>query len=490
MSRLHITYALLIGFVVVSVAGGAQQGPPPASVNRKADEVLIQFTTDATEADKADARESVSGRRQKLLRRKGERGELELTELQRGIPVDNAVALLSRHPAVVFAEPNWIYTHQATSNDPSYVSGALWGMLGAATTPTNRFGTGAGSAWAAGYTGSAASIVAVVDEGIDYSHPDLATNIWTNPYDPPDGIDNDGNGYVDDVHGWDFFNNDSTVFDGNSRNDVDAHGTHVSGTIGAAGGNGLGVVGVNWSVKIISAKFLGPLGGTLADAIKAIDYVTDLKLRHHVNLVATNNSWSGGGYSQALHEAIIRAAKADILFIAAAGNFGINNDTAVVYPANLSTLVGTSGATPASYDAIIAVAAIDSAGAKATFSDYGAINVDLGAPGVNVLSTLPGNTYGSYSGTSMATPHVTGAGALYAAMHPGVVATDLKTAILASAQNTPTTSLAGLTVTGGRLNIAWWVGGTAPDPPPPPPPPPVCGPKGCVVSQPPCGKLC
>lgn len=226
-----------------------------------------------------------------------------------------------------FAEPNWIYHHQATSNDPGYTGGSLWGMYGDTTSPVNAFGSQAGELWSLNNVGNRNVIVGVIDEGIDLNHPDLAANIWTNPLDLPDGLDNDGNGYIDDVHGWDFFNNDSSIYDGTpGDNTTDSHGTHVSGTIGALGGNAQGVAGINWQVGIISGKFLGANGGTTADAVRAVDYFTDLKTRRAVNIVALNNSWGGGGYSQALHDAIIRAAKAQILFIAAAGNNGANND--------------------------------------------------------------------------------------------------------------------------------------------------------------------
>ena len=149
-------------------------------------------------------------------------------------------------------------------------------------------------------------------------HEDLAANIWTNPYDAADGVDNDGNGYVDDVRGWDFDGNSNNITFGGATDD---HGTHVAGTIAGVGGNGKGVAGVCWSgVKLISGKFLGRSGGTTANAIKAVDYFTDLKTRHGLNIVATNNSWGGGGFSQALQDAIGRANTANILFIAAAGN--------------------------------------------------------------------------------------------------------------------------------------------------------------------------
>lgn len=278
-----------------------------------------------------------------------------------------------------------------------------------------------------------------------HTHADLTGNIWHNPFESVDGLDNDGNGYVDDVHGWDFAGNDNTVYDGGSG---DKHGTHVAGTIGAAGGNGIGVAGVAWNVTIISAKFLGKNGGTTANAIKAVNYVTDLKTRHGLNIVATNNSWGGGGFSQSLLDAINRGGAADILFVAAAGNggrdgVGDNNDTTAHYPSSYAS------------EHVIAVAAIDKAGNKAGFSNYGVTSVDLGAPGVSITSTLPGkagsSAYGAYSGTSMATPHVTGAVALYAASNPSATAGEIKGAIL---QGTVATgSLSGKTVTGGRLNV-------------------------------------
>jgi subtilisin family serine protease len=335
---------------------------------------------------------------------------------------------------IEYAEPNYVYTHDAVSNDPYFTNNSLWGMNG-------TYGCNANTAWGNGHTGSSTVFVGVIDEGAMYDHEDLSANFWTNPFDPVDGVDNDHNGYIDDVHGWDFYENNNSTYDGSG----DDHGTHVSGTIGAVGGNGKGVAGVNWSVTIISAKFLGPSGGTTADAIEAVDYITDLKTRHSLNIVATNNSWGGGGFSQALKNAIDRANAANILFVAAAGNGNqagraINTDSKPQYPASYTSVN------------IIAVAAIDKTGAKATWSNYGAASVDLGAPGVSVYSTLPNNAYGSYSGTSMATPHVTGAAALYASTHANSTAAQIKNAILSS--TTPTPSLAGKCVTGGRLNVS------------------------------------
>ena len=158
---------------------------------------------------------------------------------------------------------------------------------------SNPYGSQAETAWAAGHIGSRSVCIGIVDQGVDFSHPDLIDNAWVNPYDPVDGIDNDGNGYIDDLRGWDFVHDDNTVFDAGG----DDHGTHVAGTIGASGGNSLGVAGVSWAVSLIAAKFLGADGGTTADAIRAIDYLTDLKLRHGIRLVASNNFWGGSAVS-------------------------------------------------------------------------------------------------------------------------------------------------------------------------------------------------
>lgn len=422
-------------------------------------ELLVQFApgweSSAAPLHLSQGNEVVESIRTVAMKRESAPG-LDRVRLSPQQDVFAAAEYYKQQPGVLFAEPNWIVTKAAISNDTSYSSGQLWGMysndsdtpIGPSGT-TNVYGSQAEKAWDTGATGASSVVVGIVDEGIDINHPDLAGNIWSNPYEVAgDGIDNDSNGYIDDIHGWDFVGNNNTVYDGSS----DDHGTHVAGTIGALGGNGIGVAGVNWDVTMISTKFLGTTGGSTSNAIKALDYLTDLKTRHGINIVASNNSWGGGGYSTALLGAILRGANAGILFVASAGNNGKNIESTPYYPASYSTLVGTASVPASNYEAVISVAALTSTGALASYSNYGATRVDIGAPGSAILSTLPGGRYGSYSGTSMAAPHVTGALALYASQYPEALAHSIRSAILNS--GVPTASLTNKTATGDRLDIA------------------------------------
>ena len=427
------------------------RGGPPEFVPG---EVIVKFRAGASATTRGAAMRAANATvgeriRTAAMARAGD--DEGITVVRTGLGVPDAIRALRESPDVEYAEPNWIYQHGAAT-DSRYTGGTLWGMYGDGTTPANQYGSQAGEAWAVGHTGAKSVYVGIIDEGIQYTHPDLDANVWKNPFDPTDGVDNDGNGYIDDIHGWDFDGSNNTIYDGGTRGSLDDHGTHVAGTIGAEANNGDGVVGVNWNVTLISGKFLGRRGGTTTNAIRAVDYFTDLKTRHGLNIVATNNSWGGGGYSQALSDAITRGGKAGILFIAAAGNGGSDqvsddNDVTANYPSNYVCAVTTT------FDCVIAVAAITSSGALASFSNYGAETVDIGAPGSGVWSTTAFNTYSSYGGTSMATPHVTGGAALYAASHPAATAADIKAAILNAAKLTPTLSLADKTVTGGRLNV-------------------------------------
>jgi subtilisin family serine protease len=414
-----------------------------------ADEMIVQYRQALSDSQKTSALGKAGAQHDQTLiaahHRADNRGELALVRLPVGASMAKAIADLESDPNVEYAEPNWVYQHAATSNDTYYTNGSLWGMYGATTSPANQYGSGAGAAWANNKTNCGSVYVGIIDEGYMYTHEDLAANAGTNPGEiAGNGTDDDGNGYVDDVYGWDFDGNNNSVFDGTS----DDHGTHVAGTIGGVGGNAKGVAGVCWSVKLINAKFLGKRGGTTANAVLAVDYMTDLKTRHGLNMVATSNSWGGGGFSQALQDAIERANSANILFIAAAGNDTYDCDS-------------SSSCYPAEYpnSNIIAVASITNTGAMSSFSSFGASTVDICAPGSSIYSSVPKSSkgqiisgYASYSGTSMATPHVSGAAALYKALNSSATAAQVKAGLMNSA--TPTASCNGKTVSGGRLNVS------------------------------------
>lgn len=338
-----------------------------------------------------------------------------------GTSMQQALAFWQSHPNVAIVTPDFELTTQSIPNDPSF--GSLWGL--------SNNGSQGGllnadiniePAWA---FGTATSIVtAVIDTGVDYTHPDLASNIWTNTDEVAgNGIDDDGNGFVDDVRGWDFVNNDSDPMDDNG------HGTHVAGTIGAVGNNGIGVTGVAWTASIMPLKFLDQSGsGSLSDAIKAIQYarVNGAKI--------INASWGGGGFSSALQSAITQFITSGGLFVAAAGNEATNNDVTPSYPAN--------------YQGVISVGASTRTDTRASFSNYGT-SVDVFAPGQSILSTLPGNRYGSLSGTSMATPQVAGALALLWGQNPTLSATTISQALINSTDNV----LRASNSTHGRINV-------------------------------------
>lgn len=332
-----------------------------------------------------------------------------------------------------YVEPNAMLWTTELSNDPSL--GQLWGMHNAGQSGgTADADIDAPEAWDIA-RGDGSVVVGVIDSGIDYKHPDLAANIWVNPAEinGKRNFDDDGNGYKDDIHGYDFINGDSNPMDDRG------HGTHVAGTIAATGNNGAGVVGVNWNAKVMALKFLGSNGsGPWSAAVEAINYVTRMKTEYAVNIKVTNNSYGGWGYSEALYDAIRRNGEAGMMFVAAAGNEGGNIDR--------------GGAYPAAFDlpSIISVAATDHNDALAPFSNYGTVNVDIAAPGVSILSTLPGSAYGSKDGTSMAAPHVAGVAALAWSYAPNASFGQVRSAILNGADAIEL--LSGKVFSGGRLN--------------------------------------
>jgi len=344
--------------------------------------------------------------------------------LAAGVQAHDAANLLRNLPGVEHVEPNQYIQITARPNDP------LFSQQWALANPTNPGADiHAVAAWDIN-TRAANIVVAVIDSGIDYTHPDLSANMWRNPGEiPNNGIDDDNNGYVDDVYGYDFGDDDADPYDDNG------HGTHVAGTIGAVGNNAIGVTGVAWNVRLMALKFLDDQGsGTEADAVRAIDYAIRMGAR------IINASWGGYGYSTILAQAISRAERAGVLFVAAAGNETNNNDTTPCYPASYPN------------SNIIAVAATDANDNLAWFSNFGPRTVHIAAPGDSILSTWPNGQYRYLDGTSMAAPHVSGAAALLWALHPDWSYRQVKDQLLQSVD--VLSSLQGKILTGGRLNLA------------------------------------
>lgn len=348
-------------------------------------------------------------------------------------PYRTLLAAWRTAPGFRYLEPNFAVSVAATfPNDPQFAQ--QWGLNNTGQSGgTPDADIDAPEAWDI-TRGDNTLVVAVIDTGVDWTHPDLAANIWTNPGEVPgDGIDNDGNGFIDDVRGWDFANDDNNPMDDHG------HGTHVAGIISAVGNNAVGVAGVNWHTKILPVKFMRANGyGELSGAIAAVNYCTALRQRG-VNLRISNNSWGGDGFSLAMRDAINAHGAAGIIFVAAAGNDNSNNDTTPFYPAT--------------YDSpnLISVLSTNNLDQRSGFSNYGAQTVHIGAPGENIYSTLRNGGYGNMSGTSMASPMVAGAAALaFAASPRDTPWQTVRDAILNGGDPLP--SLAGRTTTGRRLN--------------------------------------
>jgi subtilisin family serine protease len=417
---------LLALSAITAVVGGtdllAQRAAPRAFIDG---ELLVKFRPQVSLARRNARTSQLSAQRLKRLARVG----VDHLRLPPGLDLEAIAAQLRQDPEILAVQPNYVrsVTSVGPPNDPYWLTNEtdLWGLRKIE----------APLAWATFTWGSEDVVVADIDTGVDYNHPDLAPNMWRNPLEiPGNGIDDDGNFYVDDVFGIDTANDDGNPMDDHG------HGTHTAGTIAAAGNNGIGVTGVTWNSKIIACKFLKANGqGSDAAAVECFDYLIDLKSRG-VNIRVTSNSWGstrGSGYPQALDNVIGEAGAAGILSIFAAGNFSSNNDVTPFDPASINE------------DSIISVAASDAQDLRAGFSNYGATSVDLAAPGVSILSTFGGG-YGFLSGTSMATPHVAGVAALLFARNPGLTPIGAKQLILGNVD--PIGAWTSLVASGGRLN--------------------------------------
>lgn len=410
------------------------QGRPSTA---ESDRIIVKFRGYTDQAERASIR-----RREGIERMRG----LDLIGAEvskvNGRSITEAVRSLNRRADVEYAEPDYIRRPSGYADEPYFDQ--LWGLHNTGQTVQGYTGASDVDANALQSSvvtlGSLSTVVAVIDDGVDFSHPDLSGRRWVNPGESgtdgdgrnraTNGLDDDGNGYIDDVNGWDFYNGDNTVHDAGE----DAHGTHVAGTI-AASLNGKGVVGVAPNVKVMALKFIGPDGGSTSDAISAIGYATKKGVR------ISNNSWGGPGYSQALKDAIEASGQ---LFVVAAGNSAKNQDTS------------TDPDYPAAYDSsnILAIAAVHNEGGLSSFSNYGATGVDIAAPGEDVLSTVPtdfdSSGYRYFSGTSMATPHATGVAAAMRSVSPALAPLDLKKILMDTGKAVPAT--AGYTVTGDMVD--------------------------------------
>ncbi|MEW6126768.1 MAG: S8 family serine peptidase, partial [Acidobacteriota bacterium] len=408
----------------VSFAGWQRTTDSKSNKNYIEGELLVRFKDTAT----AQATRNVNATVGATVLHSYEHviGKWQHLKLPEGMTTDAGLATYRSFPEVEMVQPNFIYRVDVTPNDPQF--GSMYGMT-KISAPT---------AWDT-TTGGTSIIVADIDTGTDYNHQDLAANMWHNPGEiPGNNIDDDQNGFIDDDVGYDFYNNDPSPLDGHG------HGTHTSGTIAAVGNNGVGVVGVNWTTRLMSLKTHADNGdSSSAVVIAAFNYVTMMKNRG-INIRVTSNSWGGApeaaSYDQALKDAIDAAGNAGVLNVFAAGNNGSNNDSTPFYPATYNS------------PSIVSVASSDSADNRSGFSNFGLTTVDIAAPGSGILSTFPGNQYGSISGTSMATPHVAGAAVLLLTANPNLSVASLKATLMNRVDQLA--NWTNLVASGGRLNVA------------------------------------
>jgi subtilisin family serine protease len=381
-------------------------------------EVIVKFRKNSL----PDERNSFYKKAGITKRVKALRKNTELLSLPDGRGVMDAVKLYGKEPLVEYAEPNYLIKKAAIPDDAQF--SLQWGL-----TKINAPG-----AWDLS-SGSASVTVAILDTGADLEHPDLKANIWVNADEAQNGIDDDGNGYVDDIKGWNFVNSGNMPFDDNT----DGHGTHVAGIIGASGNNGIGVSGINWSVSLMILKILDKSGtGTVADEARAIEYAIENGARVINASYAFPTSCTFVLPSITEKDAIEDAMNNGILFVAAAGNGGCNADNTPFYPAGYSLRN------------IISISASNESDSLISASNYGYESVHAAAPGNHILSTFPGNAYAYLSGTSLSAPHVSGLAALMLSYRPDYDFRMLKETILSTVDKTQ--MLSGKSLSDGRIN--------------------------------------
>jgi len=429
-------FSIALGLTLVLLFPSLRQAAKAAGKRDYApSELLVKFKAGVPTYVMSDIHRGAGARVLKSFRADA---RLQQVRIPKGWAVESALAYYQSRADVQYAQPNWVY-HIANTvpNDPAFYAQWAWQNTGQ-TGGNVGADTHATAAWDKA-RGRFTVVVASIDTGVDFLHPDLRMNIWTNPGEAGancyDGIDNDANGYPDDCRGW------NIVANNNDPRDDNGHGSHTSGTIGARTNNLLAVAGANWDVQIMPVKVFDSTGsGFTSWAIEGIDYAVSSGAK------ILNNSWVAGGPDPALLEAIRRADTAHALFITSAGNAGTNNNHDATYPCNYDSILFTVNP-PTN---IICTAATDDADGLWTSSNYGANTVHLGAPGVDILSTEAFGANGYRTGTSHATAHVSGAAALLKGCKPGLSSATIKQILLDTAR--PVLSLSGITVTGGVVN--------------------------------------
>jgi subtilisin family serine protease len=438
------------GLKTATTADRAKATPKPITVKRSVDEgepeVLVKFRPTVNWADIKKLAVKNNDRVEDEI--ETVKGLVAIDDLDNADPETIARQYASMSDMVVYAEPNFRINLDdpapvsskdlldrdpvsARPNDPKFAEQWALNNLGQ-DGGKERADIDALKAWLK-TRGSSEIVVAVLDSGVDYTHPDLVSNIWFRPDNVPQYKD-DELGTFNDEHGFNAASNLSDPMDDNG------HGTHCAGIIGAEGDNDEGIAGINWNVRIMPLKFMGRGGfGTTKDAIEAINYAIDRK-RNGVNVRVINASWGSTSYSKALEDAIRAAGEEGILFVAAAGNATTNNDKRPHYPSNYKL------------PNVISVAATDKGDNLTSFSNYGATTVHIAAPGKDILSTWLNDAYREASGTSMAAPQVAGVAALILSSEPKISVEKLRERILKSVDKID--SLTGKVENGGRLNAA------------------------------------